>query len=191
MFKETQYKSWFKLNRPRERAFKQFKCPRPQCVKYLRNSWEAGSYSSNRNVIWNRVHKCPPFSRMSVQTNPVRAILFSCFLPYTPRCSKWIFAFRHPHRARTCILFPPMCATRPAHPIVLYIITITTFGVILRWIFSKWDVGAWIGSIRLRIGTGGGHLWMRWWSFGFRKMWGISWIAENRLASQEGLCCME
>jgi len=21
------------LNRPRERAFKQFKCPRPQCVK--------------------------------------------------------------------------------------------------------------------------------------------------------------
>ena len=33
MFKETQYKSWFKLFRPRERAFKQFKCPRPQCVK--------------------------------------------------------------------------------------------------------------------------------------------------------------
>ena len=33
MFKETQYKSLFKLNRPRERAFKQFKCPRPKCVK--------------------------------------------------------------------------------------------------------------------------------------------------------------
>jgi len=27
MFKETQYKSLFKLNRPRERAFKQFKYP--------------------------------------------------------------------------------------------------------------------------------------------------------------------
>jgi hypothetical protein len=30
--------------------------------------------------------------------------------------------------------------------------------IILRWIFRKWDVGAWIGSIRLRIGTGGGIL---------------------------------
>jgi len=28
---------------------------------------------------------------------------------------------------------------------------------ILRWIFRKWDVGAWTGSIWLRIGTGGGH----------------------------------
>jgi len=55
-------------------------------------------------------------------------------------------------------LFPPVCATRPAHPILHYIITIITFGVILRWIFRKWDVGAWIGSIWLRIGTGGGHL---------------------------------
>ena len=30
--------------------------------------------------------------------------------------------------------------------------------IILRWIFSKWDVVAWIGLIWLRIGTGGGHL---------------------------------
>ena len=30
--------------------------------------------------------------------------------------------------------------------------------IILRWIFGKWDVGAWTGSIWLRIGTGGGHL---------------------------------
>jgi len=30
--------------------------------------------------------------------------------------------------------------------------------IILRLIFRKWDVGAWIGSSRLRIGTGGGHL---------------------------------
>jgi hypothetical protein len=29
---------------------------------------------------------------------------------------------------------------------------------ILRWIFRKWDVGVWTGSIWLRIGTGGGHL---------------------------------
>jgi len=30
--------------------------------------------------------------------------------------------------------------------------------IILRWIFRKWDVGVWTGSIWLRIGTVGGHL---------------------------------
>jgi len=30
--------------------------------------------------------------------------------------------------------------------------------IILRWIFRKWDMGVWTGSIWLRIGTGGGHL---------------------------------
>jgi hypothetical protein len=27
--------------------------------------------------------------------------------------------------------------------------------IILRWIFRKWDMGAWIGSRWLRTGTGG------------------------------------
>jgi hypothetical protein len=30
--------------------------------------------------------------------------------------------------------------------------------IILRLVFSKWDVRAWTGSIWLRIGTGGGNL---------------------------------
>jgi len=30
--------------------------------------------------------------------------------------------------------------------------------IILRWIFRKWDVGAWTGSMWIRIGTDGGHL---------------------------------
>jgi hypothetical protein len=30
--------------------------------------------------------------------------------------------------------------------------------IILRWMFRKWDVVAWTGLIRFRIGTGGGHL---------------------------------
>jgi len=30
--------------------------------------------------------------------------------------------------------------------------------IILRWIFRKWDVGAWAKSSWLWIGTGGGHL---------------------------------
>jgi hypothetical protein len=48
--------------------------------------------------------------------------------------------------------------------------------IILRRIFRKWEVGVWTGSSWLRIGTGGGHLWMRKWTFGFHKMWGISWL---------------
>ena len=30
--------------------------------------------------------------------------------------------------------------------------------IILRWVFTKWDVGLWTGSMWLRIGTVGGHL---------------------------------
>jgi hypothetical protein len=30
--------------------------------------------------------------------------------------------------------------------------------IILRWIFRKWDVGVWTGSIWLRIGTGDENL---------------------------------
>jgi hypothetical protein len=30
--------------------------------------------------------------------------------------------------------------------------------IILRWIFRKWDMKAWTGSIWFRIGTGRGHL---------------------------------
>ena len=43
----------------------------------------------------------------------------------------------------------------------------------------------------LMIGTGGGNLWMPQWTFRFHKMRGISWLAENQLASQDGLCYME
>jgi hypothetical protein len=32
--------------------------------------------------------------------------------------------------------------------------------IILRWIFRKWDVGPWTGSIWLRIGRGVEHLWV-------------------------------
>jgi hypothetical protein len=32
--------------------------------------------------------------------------------------------------------------------------------IILRWIFRKWNLGAWTGSIWLRIDTCGGHLLM-------------------------------
>jgi hypothetical protein len=47
------------------------------------------------------------------------------------------------------------------------------------------------GWSRLRIGTGGGPLWVRWWTFGFQKYGGFLDSLQNQLASQEGLCSME
>jgi len=63
--------------------------------------------------------------------------------------------------------------------------------IILKCTLSGSGMGTWTGLIWLRIRTLKGHLWMRQWTFGFHKMRGISWPTENRLASQEGLCCME
>jgi hypothetical protein len=56
-----------------------------------------------------------------------------------------------------------------------------------------WEVGWGVqtGLIWLRIGTGGGLLCIRLWTFGFHKMREISWVAQDILASQEGLCSME
>jgi len=54
-----------------------------------------------------------------------------------------------------------------------------------------WDEGAWTGLMWFRKRTGGGLLWMWYWTFGFHKMCGISWLTENWLASKEGLCSMQ
>jgi hypothetical protein len=63
--------------------------------------------------------------------------------------------------------------------------------IILKWTCERLDGGAWTGSIWLRIGTGGGLLSIWLWTFGFHKMRGISWVAQDVLASQEGHCSME
>jgi hypothetical protein len=41
------------------------------------------------------------------------------------------------------------------------------------------------------IGTGDRLLWTRQWTFGFHKMRGISWLAEELLASQKGFIYMQ
>jgi hypothetical protein len=46
-----------------------------------------------------------------------------------------------------------------------------------------------MGSIWLRIGTGGGLMWTRWWTSGFHKMLVSSRVAAQ-LAAQEGLSSM-
>jgi hypothetical protein len=46
----------------------------------------------------------------------------------------------------------------------------------MRWYGLDW-----------RIGTNGGFLWTRWWTFGLLKMLGSCWVAAQLAASQEGL----
>ena len=51
--------------------------------------------------------------------------------------------------------------------------------IILRWISKKWEGVVRTGWSWLRIRTGGGRLWVRWWTLGFHKMRGISWLAAK------------
>ena len=63
--------------------------------------------------------------------------------------------------------------------------------VALNWhCFILYHVRVWTWLIWLRIETGGGHLWMRQWTFRFHKKWRISWLAESQFTFQEGLCSM-
>jgi hypothetical protein len=55
--------------------------------------------------------------------------------------------------------------------------------IILKWILEKWDAQ---GSDRWRAFVNAVKK-----TFGFHKMRGNSWVAEDILASQEGLCSME
>jgi hypothetical protein len=48
-----------------------------------------------------------------------------------------------------------------------------------------WDGVDWMDMAR--IGTSGGLLWTRYWTFGFNKMLGSSWGAAQLMAPQEGL----
>ena len=43
--------------------------------------------------------------------------------------------------------------------------------IILRWMFRKVDGVVGTGWSWFRIGTGGGHLWVRCGTFGFHKCW--------------------
>ena len=51
-------------------------------------------------------------------------------------------------------------------------------GRILGLIFGKWK-GEEIGWSWLRVGTDGGHLWIRWWTFRIHKLRGISWLSAE------------
>ena len=64
--------------------------------------------------------------------------------------------------------------------------------IILRWMFRKWEGVVGTGWSWLRIG----HLWVRWWTFGFQKHVGISWLAAepvsfSRRTLIHGVCILK
>jgi hypothetical protein len=50
--------------------------------------------------------------------------------------------------------------------------------IILKWILGTSGWRVWIEFIWLTVGNGGGLLLTHYWTFCFRKRWGISWVAE-------------
>ena len=57
--------------------------------------------------------------------------------------------------------------------------------------FWRSGLEAWTGFVCLRTGVGGGLLWMRSWNCGILNIPGISWLAAELWASQEGHCSTE
>jgi len=52
----------------------------------------------------------------------------------------------------------PMCRTEVVWKHIELLVREVDLFVVCLWIVRKWDVGAWIGWIWLRIGTGALHL---------------------------------
>jgi hypothetical protein len=73
---------------------------------------------------------------------------------------------------------------------VCVVITVNLSSLLLLLLLGLREIGfrsAWTGLIWLRRQTSGSPLWASW----FHGMQGISWVAEEWSASQEGLCSME
>jgi hypothetical protein len=74
-----------------------------------------------------------------------------------------------------------MCEAIPSLPLYTFMawcLVKKSTGTSLPFTLGKQCGMVWIGCIWIRTGTSGGTLWTRNWTFGFRKRWGISWLAE-------------
>ena len=81
-----------------------------------------------------------------------------------------------------CLIIKPHClTTKPDRTWPLGISSRTWEDNIKMDIFEKSFGGAWTGFIWLRIGASGRLLWIRYWTFGFHKRLGFSWLAKREL----------
>ena len=106
-------------------------------------SWEANWFAASQEIpriscnpeVHYQTHKCPPPVSILGQPNPVHIptshlleIHLNIIHPSKPRSPQWSPSLRFPHQDPIHPLSSPICATCPAHLILLDFITRTIMG---------------------------------------------------------------
>ena len=95
--------------------------------------WETNRFSASQEIpriLWNknvhyRIHKLDP---VHAPTSHLPKIHFNIIILSTPGSSKWSLSLRFPHQNPEYAFSRPICATCPAHLILLDFINLTILG---------------------------------------------------------------